>query len=139
MLKLFRVFLRAFVLGYRLGWLAFAVDPAYDYFAGLFVVSFAVELEQPQIVAVGSFLFRRGEEVRSELREQLAQRFEVFVRLRCFLVLSSHACVSQVRCDSDVLWCFAKRTESRNRTLQRPLLLRAFGALCCADGPAEAV
>ena len=75
----------AVLSGQWLGSLAFAVDPAYDYFARLFVASVAVELEQPQIIAVGSFLFRRGGEVCSELAEQLAERFEVFVRLGWFL------------------------------------------------------
>jgi hypothetical protein len=75
----------------------------------------------------------------SELGEQLAERFEVFVRLGWFSVLSSHACVSFVRCDLSVLLRFAKRTESRNRTPPRPLLRQAFAALCCSGGPAEAV
>ena len=46
----------AFVSGQRLGFLAFVVDPAYGDFARLFGASLAVELERPQIIAVGSFL-----------------------------------------------------------------------------------
>ena len=71
----------AFVSGQRLGFLALVVDPAYDDFARLFVAGLAVELEQPQIIAVGSFLPGRRDEVCSELGEQLAERFEVLVPL----------------------------------------------------------
>lgn len=71
----------AFVPVQRLGFLALVVDPAYDDFPRLFVAGLAVELEQPQIIAVGSFLPGRRDEVCPELGEQLAERFEVLVPL----------------------------------------------------------
>ena len=57
----------------------FVFDPTDDYFVSLLVAGFSVELEQTQIVAAGAFLFGRCGQVCSELREQVAERFQMFV------------------------------------------------------------
>ena len=67
-----------FSSGLRLSFAVFAFEPAYDYFARLLVAGLAIELEEPQIIAIGSFLFGRRGEMRPELCEQLAERLEVF-------------------------------------------------------------
>ena len=61
-------------------------DPADGDFLRLFVAGFAVELEQPQIIALRAFLFGRCGQVCSELREQAAERFQM-------LELSTHESV----------------------------------------------
>ena len=63
----------------RLDCVGVVFDPTDDDFVRLLVAGFAVELEQPQIVAVRAFLFGRRGQVRSVLSEQVAEPFQLLV------------------------------------------------------------
>jgi hypothetical protein len=70
----------------------YVVDPADDYLFGpRGGIVLRVEVEQPDVIAVGAFLAGRLGEMCFELREQVAECFDVVVgNVRCFPVASVH-------------------------------------------------